>query len=427
MIALIATLVVLAVACGGNGGSSPPSATPGARPTLQPTPTVGLGTPAPDAARIIEHMRHLSEEIGIRLAGTDNAGKAAKYARDQFESWGYDVEMQEFSDTRPEARVFAQVHVTQPEPSDLHSVVLLGSEPGSSNGPLVDAGTGQDADFPEAARGAIVLIQRQDVTFNDMAARALVHGAVGVIVANNKEGLFRGTIDPPAGLPVAAISQADGAALREQLDAGSVDVSIDVPLSIDGTNVIARPKSGTCLTLSGGHYDTVPWAHGAVDNASGAALVLELARAAAAAELSDDCFVLFSGEEEGLLGSAYFVTQMSDDEKNNLVAYFNYDVVAGGAQIDVIGDHDLATRAVTLGTAAGGNFVLAQIPQGQGSDHASFLLSNLPAVMMTVDDLGVLHTEQDTFDFAKQHVELLQPIANVAFELIQDVLRPATP
>jgi aminopeptidase YwaD len=372
-------------------------------------------------------MQHLSEDIGVRLAGSDNADEAAEYARDQFESWGYDVEMQEFSDTRPESRVFANVHVEQPEPRDLHSIVFLGSQPGSVSGTLVDAGTGLDADFPEAARGAIVLIQRQDVTFNDMAARALAHGALGVIVANNKEGLFRGTIEPAAGLPVVAISQADGDALREQLAVGNIDVSIDVPSSIDGTNVIARPKSGVCRTLSGGHYDTVPWARGAIDNASGAAMVLELARASAAAELPDSCFVLFSAEEEGLLGSAHFVTQMSGGERDTLVAYFNYDVVAGGTQIDVIGDDGLAARAVALGTAAGGDVVLSQLPQGASSDHASFLLANLPAVMMTVDDLGVLHTEQDTFDFARLHTESLQPIANLAFELIQDVLRPATP
>lgn len=371
-------------------------------------------------------MQHLSEDIGIRLAGSDNAGKAATYARDQFESWGYDVEMQEFSDARPSVRVFAQVHVKQAEPHDLHSTVFLGSKPGSVSGPLVDAETGQDTGFLGVGEGAIVLIQRQDVTFNDMAARAKAHGAVGVIVANNKQGLFRGTIDPPAGLPVVAISQADGDALLDQLDKGKVDVSIDVPSSIDGTNVVARPKSGTCRTLSGGHYDTVPWAHGAVDNGSGAALVLELARAAAAAKLPDDCFVLFSGEEEGLVGSSYFVSRMSDDDRNNLVAYFNYDVVAGGTQIDVIGDHDLATRVVTLGTEAGDDIALAQIPRGASSDFASFALANLPTVMMTVDDLGVLHTEQDTFDFAKQHTEPLQPIANLAFELIQDVLRPST-
>ena len=372
-------------------------------------------------------MQHLSEDIGVRLAGSDKADMAAEYARDEFESWGYDVEMQDFSDTRPKSRVFAQVRVEQPDPRDLHNRVFLGSEAGSVSGTLVDAGIGLDADFPEAAEGAIVLIQRQDVTFNDMAARALAHGALGVIVANNREGLFRGTIDPATSLPVVAISQADGAALRQQLAAGDIDVSIGVPASIDGTNVIARPKSGVCRTLSGGHYDTVPWAPGAIDNASGTALVLELARAAAAAELAGGCFVLFSAEEEGLLGSEYFVSQMSGEDRNNLVAYFNYDVVAGGTQIDVIGESGLEARAVTLGAAGGGNFVIGRLPEGTNSDHASFLKAGIPALMLTVDDLGVLHTERDTFDFARLHTEALEPIAGLAFQLMQDVLRPSTP
>jgi len=190
--------VVVLAACGGNGASSPSATAPfGA--TSAPTATSGLGPATPQADRIIDQMRHLSEDIGIRLAGSDNAGKAATYARGQFESWGYNVEMQEFSDTRPEVRAFARVHVKQAEPHDLRSAVFRGSKTGSVSGPLVDAGTGQDAGFLDAGEGAIVLIQRQDVTFKDMAARAKAHGAVGVIVANNKQGLFRGTIDPPAG------------------------------------------------------------------------------------------------------------------------------------------------------------------------------------------------------------------------------------
>ena len=424
-IALVATLALVLAACGGSSASSP-TATPVGSPTTIATATSEPGPPSPQVERVIEHMRVLSEEIGSRLAGSENIDRAAEYAREQFERWGYVVELQDFSDSRPEVRIFAQVHA-EPEPRDLHSIVFLGSKPGSVGGRLVDVGSGLDEEFPADTGGAIVLIQRGDTLFNDMAARAKAHGAIGAIVANNKEGLFRGTIEPRADLPFAAISQVDGEALREQLADGAVEVSIDVPASIDGTNVIARPPSGTCRTLSGAHYDTVPWARGAVDNASGSALVLELARASSAAGLTDHCFALFSAEEEGLLGSKHFVSLMSEEAKTNLAAYFNYDVVVGGATVDVIGDVDLATEAVALGTQAGGDFVLAKLAQGSSSDHASFSKVGIPVAMMTVDDLGVLHTERDTFEFASQHTEPLQPIADAAFELIQSVLPTASP
>ena len=96
-------------------------------------------------------MKHLSSDIGIRLAGSENATKAAQYARQQFESWGYAVEMQEFSDARPEVRVYARVIVQQPQEHFLHSIVFAGSQPGSISGAVVDGGTGQDADFSDAA------------------------------------------------------------------------------------------------------------------------------------------------------------------------------------------------------------------------------------------------------------------------------------
>ncbi len=425
IVAAIAVLALALVACGGGSASSP-TETPAPSPTTAATATSEPGPPSPQTERIVEHMRVLSQEIGSRLAGSENIDSAAEYAREQFESWGYAVELQDFSDSRPEVRIFAQVHV-EPESRDLHSIVFLGSEPGSVSGKLVDVGSGLDEEFPAEAQGAIVLIQRGETLFNDMAARAKAHGAIGAIVANNKEGLFRGTIEPAADLPFAAISQADGEALREQLADAAVEGSIDVPASIDGTNVVARPPSGTCRTLSGAHYDTVPWARGAVDNASGSALVLELARATAAAGLTDHCFALFSAEEEGLLGSKHFVSLMSDGEVDSLAAYFNYDVVAGGTTVDVIGDADLSTQVVTLGTAAGGDFVLAEIGRGASSDHASFALAGVPVAMMTVDDLGVLHTERDTFEFAARHTEPLQRIASTAFELIQAVVRPVGP
>jgi aminopeptidase YwaD len=156
-------------------------------------------------------------------------------------------------------------------------------------------------------------------------------------------------------------------------------------------------------------------------------MVLELARAASVSNLEGDCFVLFSGEEEGLVGSTHFVTSMTQQERDELAAYFNYDVVAGGARINVVGDDALATRAVDLGTQAGDDIVLGQLPSNASSDFAGFLLAGLPAIMLTVDDLGVLHTVRDTFDFAQQHTEPLQPIADLAFALMQDVLRQSVP
>ena len=49
-----------------------------------------------DAARAIDHVRYLSEEIGTRPGGLEGEYRAAKYIADTLKSYGYDVEYQYF-------------------------------------------------------------------------------------------------------------------------------------------------------------------------------------------------------------------------------------------------------------------------------------------------------------------------------------------
>jgi aminopeptidase YwaD len=389
-----------------------------------PTPTPTEVLPGPeeiDAERIIEHVRVLSEEIGPRLSGSPAETQAADYARGMLESWGYDVELQEFSSGSPEFGRFAEIRIDGS--TILPSIAFIGSGTGSVRGRLVDAGTGRVEDFPVDTDGAIVLIQREDVFFTDMAQRAVERGAAGVIVANNAPSLFRGELDPPSSLPVASLTQDDGVELRDMLAEGPVDVEVDIPVTINGTNVIARAPGGSCRTVSGGHYDTVPWAPGATDNASGSAVVLELARAVAAAGNAGHCFALWSGEEEGLIGSAHFVDQLSIDERRALEAYYNYDVVAGALPINALGSQSLIEAATAVGSQLGFRIESAALPQGQSSDFASFQAIGIPTLMFIVDDMGVLHTEQDTF--ANMRQEPLEPIARIGLALLQAAQTPA--
>jgi len=72
-------------------------------------------------------------------------------------------------------------------------------------------------------------------------------------------------------------------------------------------NLVALPKAvGTHPALVAAHYDSVPFSPGADDNASAVAVLLEAARAAAAAG-ADVGFIAFNAEEEGLMGSRDFV------------------------------------------------------------------------------------------------------------------------
>ncbi len=412
-------LAVVLVAC--NSGSSTPLPTGTA--TLLPTPTaVDLGPPRPEVERIIEHVRFLSDEIGTRVAGSPQEDATVEYARELLEAWGYVVEVQDFTAEGADLQRHATVTVDEPRQIEMIAVGMFDSPSGRVRASLIDAGTGQPEDFPADAAGAVVLIQRLDVPFLDMATRALEAGAGGVIIANREPGRFPGVLDPPVDIITVAIDQADGETLRELLAAGQIEVEIDVREMVTAHNVIARPESGVCRTMNGGHHDSVPWAPGANDNASGPAIVLELARAAASAGLNDHCFMLWGGEEGGLQGSRFFVSVLTEAELNALDGVFNYDAAAGPGQPQLIGATALSDRAKELADGLGQDVVVSVLPENASSDHAAFLEKGIAALMLTAPDSGTLHTANDTFD--NLITASLQPIADLGFAILQSFDSP---
>lgn len=358
----------------------------------------------------------LSVEIGPRVAGSPAVDAAANYAAELFDSWGYEVVLQEFTVEGHGPLRYSTV-VAEGAAAVIEAAAFGGSAAGTVSGRLLDAGTGQEGEIPQDAAGAILLFQRQDVQFADMAARAEAAGAAGFIVANKEPGLFPGLIEPDTTLPVVAIGQAKGETLRNRLADGPVDVTLEIRETVTAQNVIARPESGGCRTISGGHYDSVPWAASAYDNASGSAMVLELARAAAAAGLTGNCFALFSAEELGLLGSASMVSNFSTADFDALEAMFNYDASAGFAPPFLIGTAELTDEARTLASDLGIEARVTQLPDTASSDHASFLEAGVPALMLTAEDTGLLHTPQDTFGNMEQ--DSLAPLLEIGFGLLQ--------
>ncbi len=98
-------------------------------------------------------------------------------------------------------------------------------------------------------------------------------------------------------------------------------------------NVIAR-MTGTKYPdeyiVLGGHYDSISWsglAPGADDNASGTSGVMEAARILSQYEFDRSIvFIAFSGEEQGLYGSAAYASEKAQEGKN-ILGYFNMDMI----------------------------------------------------------------------------------------------------
>ena len=96
-----------------------------------------------------------------------------------------------------------------------------------------------------------------------------------------------------------------------------------------------KPKhKPTPLVIVGAHYDCAPTGLGADDNGSGTATMVEIAqRIAKYKQEYDIMFVAFGAEEMGLLGSDYFVSQMSAKDKARCIAMINFDSLIVGDKL----------------------------------------------------------------------------------------------
>jgi aminopeptidase YwaD len=149
--------------------------------------------------------------------------------------------------------------------------------------------------------------------------------------------------------------------------------------------------------------DTVAAHNGADDNASGTALVIELAGKLASVKKDlkrSVIFVAFSAEEMGLLGSKYFVNHCPVDIKS-VKTMFNFDMV---------GRYDKDKKSISAsgtGTAAemdsivkmyeaGLPFTVSHSPDGFGpSDHAAFYGANIPVLYFSTGAHTDYHTPFD--------------------------------
>ena len=414
-------LAALLSACGGGSGSEEPLVSPtaeraAATATAQPSPTPDvLGDKEADGARILEHVRVLSEEHGPRVAGSENERDAVEYLRTALESYGYEVELQEFQfdSTRYRSALVVADGTGYP------AITFRDAPYGTVSGLLIDAGIGRPEEFPAGGlNGAIALIARGDLTFAQKAENAAAAGAGAIIIYNNEEGPLVGDA-PGATAPIVGITARDGQALKQQLAAGQVEARVEiVPPTGTAYNVIARPRGvDACTTVTGGHADSVPVSPGADDNASGSAGVLEMARLAAANGLPGaNCFVLFGAEELGLWGSLHYVAELPDAELNGLRGMINVDVIGTPVELTLIGSADLVDLARVEAQEAGIEASAGVVPSGSGSDHFSFQDAGVPVVFFYRHD-DMIHTRFD--DVTRIDAQALEDTVRVAYATLE--------
>jgi hypothetical protein len=178
--------------------------------------------------------------------------------------------------------------------------------------------------------------------------------------------------------------------------------------------------------------DTIGIHHGADDNASGVAMMLELAEKFAKTPGSHKRSIIclsFSGEEEGLLGSKHFVDDPCID-LSKVDAMINMDMVGrlnetNNMEIDGVGT---ATGLKELVYANSDTSIikLTLSPEGYGpSDHSSFYGKNIPVLFYFTGGHMDYHTPTDTWEKInyKGMVEISALIFKVAEALANDSAR----
>ena len=443
-----AALVVLSVvaACGGGvdieattqagaltpqardttGTPTPTATTPIPTPTPIPAPGVEIPTPVsfiPDLDDIAYgYVETITTQYGQRDAATDGELAVAEFIAGELESFGYDPEVRGFElqvidDSEPWLRVSSDGD------REIEALFMFRTGFGDVEGNLVHSGLGMEDDFPEEGMdGAVALIERGEIDFENKAVNAVAAGASAVLIYNNVPDNFSGTLQSQSEVPVLSLSQHDGQALATMLESGKVTVRVRVTtLDRESRNVVAfREGSDPDAPgiIVGAHFDGDEDSVGANDNASGTAALLTVAHA-----LKDDTFaadvtfVAFGSSGLGLIGAQSFASDLLADESATVGLMINLDVVGSGERAIVAGNPVTQLEVLRLGTELGVSVSPGNFPEGSFSDHMVFQALDIPAALFLSDDLTRVNTPEDTLEFVDG--ELLADVVNLVVALVR--------
>ena len=332
---------------------------------------------------IHEHLAALQAlavpfEVGgapTRATGTDGHRNSVAYVVERLRAAGYQPQVQPFEADIfvEESAAFARNGVAYPRYDGEAGVWYTADFSGDGDRtapitvvdfvePTATASTSsagcETSDFTGFPAGNIALIQRGTCDFGLKVENAKAAGAVGVILFNE------GTIGQPdrqdvliptlagydaTGVPVVGTDYATGRALVDLAAAGPVTVRVKVDGFINEdvltNNVIAETPGGRAdrTVVVGGHLDSVYEGPGINDDGSGVATMLETAEQMTALGIkpvNKVRFIFFSGEEQGLLGSDYYVSQLTKKQIQSIQAMLDYDMLASPNYARLIYDGD---------------------------------------------------------------------------------------
>lgn len=311
-------------------------------------------------SELMANLEYLTTEIGPRLTGSSQMQEASKWTFKRFQDYGLQAHLENFEIPHAWTRGNDSAQIVSPIQRSIQVRSLGWSQAtsGAIEAPVVVfSGRNQEGleKIKDHIPGAIVLAGEPDVLppadeVPDNAYDAVITPRKGVPKRNQngarrRFGLFRqltalkpaallldsGKTDNlfnmgsfsrynPSEIPMAFLTHEDFSLIYRLSRKGPVSMKIDlegsfstgkVPASITVAEIKGgeRPEERVVL---GAHLDSWDLGQGAVDNGTGAMAVLEAARALKALGWTPRrtiTFLLFPGEEQGLVGSAHFVEE----------------------------------------------------------------------------------------------------------------------
>jgi carboxypeptidase Q len=383
-----------------------------------------------------KNLRYLTDVIGGRMTGSPAADRAIGFAVEAFRRAGVDeVHTEKFAVPAGWSEGQTRVEVLTPEPFPVRLVSIGWSPPtlpGGITAVVVDVGAGGEEGFAKAGpsiKGAIVLVHSDLLSTWDgleneykvapaIIGRALKADAAAIFWMSTQPNLllYRHTVTRDGQLermPQAVVAREDAERIARFLAAGQpVRVHFEMPNHVSGPieseNVVAeirgREKPDEFLLL-GAHLDSWDLGTGALDNGCNVALVMDAARVihvSGTLPRRSIRFVLFTGEEEGMLGS-WAYARAHRTELDHMMAAVIFDsgdgrvtgYSLGGRKDMLLAVRESLAPAASLGVK---DFTLdAEI----GTDNLDFLLEGVPTLVANQEPANYMqnyHAASDTLD-----------------------------
>ncbi|HXW61540.1 MAG TPA: M28 family peptidase [Candidatus Acidoferrales bacterium] len=388
------------------------------------------------ASPLEANLRYLTDTIGGRVTGSAAADQAVGWAVEALRRAGVDeVHTEKFMIPVGWSEGHTTVAILSPATFPVRLVSIGWSPPtpeGGLTADVVDVGAGDDAGFKKAgvaATGAIALVRTNVLeTWDDLTGeyetdariirRAKNAGVAAIFWMSTRPNLLlyrhTGTVDGRLEpLPQAVVAREDAERMARLLVGGQrIRVHLEMPNKISGPveseNVVAevrgRGKPDEFVIL-GAHLDSWDLGTGALDNGCDAAMVIDAARvihASGSIPRRSIRFVLFTGEEQMMLGS-WAYARAHRAELDNMAAAIFFDSGTGpvtGYTLSGRKDAFAAVREVLAPIQSLGvkEFTL---DASVDTDNFDFVLEGVPTLVVNQEPGNYIlnyHATSDTFD-----------------------------